>query len=350
MEVYLVGGAVRDLMMGIEPKDRDYVVIGETPESMTQAGFKQVGADFPVFLHPETGEEYALARTERKSGYGYHGFTTDHSPRVTLEEDLLRRDLTINSMAMDAHGNLIDPYFGRVDLEDGILKHTSEAFREDPVRILRTARFAARYNFDVAPNTMTLMRGMIKIGEFDHLTPERVWVEFEKGLKEDSPGRMFAILAQCGALKKIPVWDVESTVPLIRARAVTESFNVRVASLFTGVSYETFLANRIPTDIAEIAVTADQISAYIENIQDTQNVDRFMDMIRRTDYIRRPDRFWAAVLSNTCKGVMVPRNVIWALHDVAAVNAGSIALSCLDKSKIKETVHAARVAAIVHHF
>ncbi|MCX7960925.1 MAG: multifunctional CCA tRNA nucleotidyl transferase/2'3'-cyclic phosphodiesterase/2'nucleotidase/phosphatase, partial [Burkholderiales bacterium] len=182
MKAYVVGGAVRDELLGLPVADRDWVVVGATPEQMTAAGFRPVGRDFPVFLHPVTGEEYALARTERKSGRGYRGFTVYCAPEVTLEEDLARRDLTINAMARDEDGRLIDPFGGARDIAAGVLRHVSEAFAEDPVRILRVARFAARYGFRVADETMALMRRMVEAGEVDHLVPERVWQELARGL------------------------------------------------------------------------------------------------------------------------------------------------------------------------
>ena len=200
----MVGGAVRDELLGLPVADRDYVVLGETPERMTARGFKPVGGEFPVFLHPETGEEYALARTERKSGRGYHGFVFYAAPDVSLEDDLRRRDLTINAMAKDAEGNLLDPHGGARDLRAGILRHVSEAFAEDPVRILRTARFAARFpEFEIAGETLELMRRIVAAGECDHLTVERVWRELARGLMEPKPSRMVDALRECGALEKI---------------------------------------------------------------------------------------------------------------------------------------------------
>ncbi len=206
MKTYLVGGAVRDRLLGLEPRERDWVVVGATPEEMKARGFRQVGKDFPVFLHPQTGEEYALARTERKTAPGYHGFDVHASPEVTLEEDLRRRDLTINAMAMDEEGRLIDPFGGARDLREGILRHVSPAFAEDPVRILRVARFAARFSrwgFRVAHSTNALMRSMVEAGEVDALVPERVWAETEKALGEEHPERYFEVLRGCGALARI---------------------------------------------------------------------------------------------------------------------------------------------------
>ncbi|GAB6039981.1 multifunctional CCA addition/repair protein [Endothiovibrio diazotrophicus] len=206
MEIYLVGGAVRDKLLGLEPKERDWVVVGSTPQEMLARGFTRVGKDFPVFLHPETKEEYALARTERKSGRGYHGFEVHASPEVTLEEDLARRDLTINAIAEAADGTLIDPFNGREDLDAGRLRHVSNAFIEDPVRVLRIARFAARFGqwgFRVAHGTNALMRRMVENGEVDHLVAERVWQELAKTLADPRPSRFFEVLRGCGALARI---------------------------------------------------------------------------------------------------------------------------------------------------
>ena len=205
MQIYMVGGAVRDTLLGRPVNDRDWVVVGATPQEMLAQGYLPVGRDFPVFLHPETREEYALARTERKSAPGYRGFVVHSAPDVTLEEDLSRRDLTINAIAATADGisagDLFDPYSGVRDLQKRVLRHVTEAFREDPVRILRVARFAARFtDFSVAPETLQLMREMVAHGEVDHLVPERVWQELARGLMEERPSRMFEVLRECGAL------------------------------------------------------------------------------------------------------------------------------------------------------
>jgi len=204
LECYEVGGAVRDALLGLPVHDRDWVVVGTTPERMTELGFRPVGRDFPVFLHPVTHEEYALARTERKTGRGYRGFVVQCAPDVSLEDDLHRRDLTINAIARAADGTIIDPWGGRRDLRDGVLRHVSEAFAEDPVRILRVARFAARFErFTVAPETFALMRAMVAAGEVDALVPERVWQEVSRGLMERRPSRMLAVLHACGALARL---------------------------------------------------------------------------------------------------------------------------------------------------
>jgi tRNA nucleotidyltransferase (CCA-adding enzyme) len=214
MKTYLVGGSVRDEILGLPVTDHDHVVVGSTPEEMVRLGYRAVGKDFPVFLHPETHEQYALARTERKVSRGYKGFEVYASPEVSLQEDLARRDLTIKSIAKDENGNIIDPFGGVADLEAGLLRHISPAFTEDPVRVLRTARFAARFGFRIAPETLTLMSEMVHNGEVDALVPERVWQEFARGLMEHKPSRMFYALRECGALTRLmPEVDTLFGVP-----------------------------------------------------------------------------------------------------------------------------------------
>ncbi|MDF7759223.1 multifunctional CCA addition/repair protein [Kosakonia cowanii] len=217
MKSYLVGGAVRDTLLGLPVKDRDWVVVGATPQEMLDAGYQQVGRDFPVFLHPQSREEYALARTERKSGSGYTGFTCYAAPDVTLEQDLLRRDLTVNALAQDENGTIIDPFNGQQDLRQRTLRHVSPAFNEDPLRVLRVARFAARYahlSFRIADETMRLMRDMTAAGELAHLTPERVWKETESALRTRNPQVYFQVLRDCGALKVLfPEIDALFGVP-----------------------------------------------------------------------------------------------------------------------------------------
>ncbi len=204
MKTYLVGGAVRDALMGHTGSDRDWVVVGGTPEALVAQGYQPVGRDFPVFLHPDTHEEYALARTERKTAPGYHGFVVHAAPDVTLEQDLARRDLTINAIAQDEHGQRTDPYGGERDIQAKVLRHVTDAFREDPVRILRVARFAARFpDFTVAPETLTLMREMVADGEVDALVSERVWQELSRGLMAAQPSRMLQVLRECGALQRL---------------------------------------------------------------------------------------------------------------------------------------------------
>ncbi|HEM6707928.1 TPA: multifunctional CCA addition/repair protein [Citrobacter koseri] len=217
MKIYLVGGAVRDALLGLPVKDKDWVVVGATPQEILDAGYQQVGRDFPVFLHPQTREEYALARTERKSGSGYTGFTCYAAPDVTLEEDLQRRDLTINALAQDDDGHIVDPYQGRRDLDNRLLRHVSPAFSEDPLRVLRVARFAARYahlSFRIADETLALMRDMTAAGELEHLTPERVWKETENALTTRNPQVFFQVLRDCGALRVLfPEVDALFGVP-----------------------------------------------------------------------------------------------------------------------------------------
>jgi tRNA nucleotidyltransferase (CCA-adding enzyme) len=214
---YLVGGAVRDALLGIRTAERDWVVVGSTPGEMLDKGFKQVGASFPVFLHPDSGEEYALARTEKKQGHGYHGFNVDFHPAVTLEEDLQRRDLTINAIARDADGELVDPYGGQQDLEQRVLRHVSGAFVEDPLRVLRVARFAARFahlGFRVHASTLALMREIVRSGELQHLAPERSWREIERAMETSSPSEFVRVLRDCGALLDLlPEIDVLFGVP-----------------------------------------------------------------------------------------------------------------------------------------
>ncbi|HNO76131.1 multifunctional CCA addition/repair protein [Nitrosomonas mobilis] len=214
MRTYLVGGSVRDELLGLPVQDHDYVVVGATPAQLEQMGYRPVGKDFPVFLHPETHEQYALARTERKISRGYKGFEIYATPGVTLQEDLARRDLTINALAKDEHGEIIDPFGGIADLQAGILRHIGPAFVEDPVRVLRVARFAARLGFQVAPETLALMKQMVHDGEVDALVAERVWQEMARGLMESHPSRMFYVLHECGALARImPEVDVLFGVP-----------------------------------------------------------------------------------------------------------------------------------------
>ncbi len=217
LEIYQVGGAVRDQLLGLDPPDRDFVIVGATPEQMIERGFKPVGRDFPVFIHPTSGEEYALARTERKSGRGYHGFTFHTGADVTLDDDLARRDLTVNAIAMDREGRLIDPHGGKRDLDQKVLRHVSPAFSEDPVRILRLARFGARFaSFDIAAETLELCRRMVADGEVDALVAERVWQEMKKALMEPVPSRFFEILRQVDALKAVlPEVDVLFGVPQV---------------------------------------------------------------------------------------------------------------------------------------
>lgn len=238
MQKYIVGGFIRDTLLGLKPNDRDWVVVGETPDSMIAAGFKQVGADFPVFLD-DMGEEHALARTERKTGKGYHGFETTYDSSVTLEDDLRRRDLTINAMAMDEDGNIIDPFGGQEDLQEGVLRHVSEAFGEDPVRVLRVARFAARFDYSVSKPTLNLMKNLAKSGELDSLTNERVWLELEKMISTAvAPEKFFGVLKKCKALKRVFPCLVDMNYKKIEHNCTFDFDECNFASIFFHVDVE----------------------------------------------------------------------------------------------------------------
>ena len=313
MKTYQVGGAVRDELLGLPVKDRDYVVVGSTPEEMARLGYKPVGKDFPVFLHPQTHAEYALARTERKTARGYHGFQVYAEPDVTLEQDLSRRDLTINAIAKDENGQLTDPYGGEGDLRDKVLRHVSAAFTEDPVRVLRVARFAARFkDFTVAPETMTLMRAMAASGEVDSLVAERVWQEFAKGLKETTPSRMFATLIKADALYRI-VPEFSHLAPgdralqkLDRAAANKATLAVRYATLVASIDAPDALPRadlqassieivakrlRVPSDCADLAKLAQRHSRAIANARKLAS-EPLLALLLNADSLRRPTRFF----------------------------------------------------------
>ncbi len=299
MKTYRVGGSVRDQLLGLPVQDRDYVVVGATPEAMVAKGFKPVGADFPVFLHPDTREEYALARTERKSGTGYKGFTIHASPEVTLEEDLARRDLTINAMAMDEAGNLVDPYGGRRDIDATLLRHVGPAFAEDPVRILRVARFAARFadrGFRVAEDTLALMQGMVQSGEADHLVAERVWQEMAKGLVEARPDAMVDVLQRCGALARIGPELAQATIDLQLLRETgghPPGVEARFAALCLGLDPDAAqqLCDRwkVPAacrDLALAAIRATPHAARLESLRPAE----LLELFDLWDALRRPHR------------------------------------------------------------
>jgi tRNA nucleotidyltransferase (CCA-adding enzyme) len=304
VKTYVVGGAVRDQLLGLDVRDRDHVVVGASPEEMARSGFKPVGADFPVFLHPETHEEYALARTERKTAPGYKGFTFHASPDVTLEEDLKRRDLTINAMARGTEGELVDPHGGERDLRAGILRHVSEAFAEDPVRILRVARFAARFGFAVAPETLALMRRMVEAGEADALVPERVWQEVERGLMERTPSRMLAVLAECGALARVlpeidralaraPGMLARLTARVDLASRMGSPLPVRYAALLLDLEPEEVasLSARInaPGDCRDLAVLAAREREPLRH-PEAFTAETLLGALERCDAFRRPER------------------------------------------------------------
>ena len=345
MKVYLVGGAVRDELLGLPVKERDYVVVGATPEEMVRLGFKPVGKDFPVFLHPATHEEHALARTERKSGRGYKGFKVYAAPEVTLEEDLKRRDLTINAMAKAEDGTLIDPFGGKKDLlEARLLRHVSEAFAEDPVRILRVARFAARFGFAVAPATLDLMKGMVASGEADYLVSERVWQEFSKGLAEKHPDRMFDVLGQCSLLRKL--------LPEIKEapRRLSGSIPVRFALLAwpLGESQVKALCERlrVPGEVRALALAASKNRATLR-AAGAASADVLLGLLKSADAFRRPERFAELLeVARLAEPGIDTARAERALNAAAAVDAGAIAARAASPAEIPKLVDRARVEAI----
>jgi tRNA nucleotidyltransferase (CCA-adding enzyme) len=405
MKIYVVGGAIRDEMLGLPVRDRDYVVVGATPEQMAAQGYRPVGKDFPVFLHPQTQEEYALARTERKTAAGYHGFQFFYAPDVTLEEDLARRDLTINAMAREVlpgdvmSETVVDPFDGAADLEARVFRHVSDAFLEDPVRILRVARFAARFSdFTVAPETMALMRRMVEAGEADALVPERVWQEVARGLMEDKPSRMFDVLRECGALARVlpevdglygvpqradyhPEVDTGVHVMMVIDHAAAQGYAlpVRFAALTHDLGKGTTPEDVLPRHIGHEGRSVDLLKPLCDRLRvpnecrdlavlvarEHSNIHRVMNMgaaaivrmFERSDALRKPARFAEAL--QACEADLRGR-LNWenapypqaerlrvALVAVRAVDAGAIARDCGgDAEKIKEAVHRARVKAV----
>lgn len=319
MEIYLVGGAVRDAMLGFEGADRDWVVVGGTPEAMAAQGFQPVGKDFPVFLHPVTHEEYALARTERKTAPGYKGFVVHADPGVSLVEDLARRDLTINAMARASNGELIDPYGGANDLTQGVLRHVTDAFREDPVRILRLARFAARFpHFTVADATLQLMRDMVAQGEVDALVSERVWQELARGLMATRPSRMLQVLHDCGALARlVPEWgDGLALQPLVDEAARQDApLAVRWAVLCHALSVPALLALcerlRVPVPCRDMAEGVGRELGALQNAH-TMSPAEVLALLHRCDALRRPERF---IESLWAVAVLCPQS---AVRDIGA--------------------------------
>ena len=424
MQIYLVGGAVRDALLGLPVKDRDWVAVGATAQALLAQGYLPVGKDFPVFLHPQTHEEFALARTERKTAPGYHGFSVHAAPEVTLEEDLARRDLTINSIAVCAYppqasaqlgtyttpdprawqapGVLIDPYGGRQDIDNKVLRHVTDAFREDPVRILRVARLAARFcDFTVAPETRQLMQGMVQSGEADHLVPERVWQELARGLMESTPSRMFEVLRDCGALARLlpevnALWgvpqradyhpEIDTGAHLLLVLDMSARLNaplpVRLACLFHDLGKATTPAHllprhlgheersakllqgvcerlRIPTDCRELA---DVVAREHGNIHRSGDLSAaaVVRLLERCDAFRKPQRFADIVLACECdargRGGLAEspypqaRRLLTALSAAQAVATNSIASHAMatgiSGQKIGELIHAARVEAV----
>ena len=355
---------MRDELLGLPVQDRDYVVVGADPGEMLRQGFKPVGADFPVFLHPDTHEEYALARTERKTGPGYRGFTFHAAPSVTLEEDLLRRDLTINAMARGDDGRLVDPHGGAADLKAGILRHVSAAFAEDPVRILRVARFAARFGFAIAPETLALMVAMVERGEADALVPERVWQEVARGLMEKSPARMIAVLRECGALARIlPELDHAFSDPRVpeqlaarlgRAAAQGYELPVRYALLVldTGAEPAAALGARLNApadcrDLARLAILHSDLFARPGAI-DAESV---LAILERSDAFRRPERLDRLVEVAECaeggdarEARRTGERLRQALTAARAIDAAAIARE--HPADVAGAIRRARLAAI----
>jgi tRNA nucleotidyltransferase (CCA-adding enzyme) len=335
MKIYLVGGAVRDRLLGRPVSERDFVVVGATPDELVAQGFRPVGKDFPVFLHPRTGEQYALARTERKTGPGYYGFATRFSPDVTLEEDLVRRDLTVNAMAEDEHGAIVDPHGGRRDLEARVLRHVSDAFVEDPLRVLRVARFATRFaplGFTVAPETLDLMRRIVASGEVASLVPERIWVETERALGEANPVVYFEVLRACGALDAVfpeiaalfgvpqpPKWhpEIDTGVHTLQvldvAAELATDTTVRFAALVHDVGkgltppeqwprhigheeagarlIERMCARlKVPNEHRELAVLVARHHALVHRAAELRP-GTVLELLEATDAFRRPERF-----------------------------------------------------------
>jgi tRNA nucleotidyltransferase (CCA-adding enzyme) len=310
MQVYLVGGAVRDELLGLPVKERDWVVVGATPDQMLALGYTPVGRDFPVFLHPQSKEEYALARLERKSGPGYRGFVTDTSAGVTLEQDLLRRDLTINAIARASDGTLIDPYDGQGDLERRLLRHVSDAFVEDPVRVLRVARFSARFaslGFSVAEPTRELMQRMVRAGEVAALVPERVWRELERALAESNPEQFFIELQECHALAVIlpemaVMWRHVPDASKVLQSAIRLGANaeVRFAALIGALEVDAIekmcLRLRVPGPYRELAILCSRLAARI-GASAGLDAESLLDLLEAADAVRRPERFTALLLA-----------------------------------------------------
>jgi tRNA nucleotidyltransferase (CCA-adding enzyme) len=368
MQVYLVGGAVRDELLGIAVRERDWVVVGATPEQMLKAGYQPVGQDFPVYLHPETREEYALARQERKVGPGYRGFVTEFPPTVTLEQDLLRRDLTINAMARGAAGELIDPYGGERDLRARVLRHVSVAFSEDPVRVLRVARFTARFaalGFAIAPPTLALMRQLVASGEMAALVPERVWRELERALLEPLPERFFEVLARCGALPIVlpelaSMWPsagpaAEAARRLKAAAALSTEGAVRLAALTAPLAPAQMEALagrlRLPTDYSDLCALAARLGDFIGRADQLDAEGQFK-LLEAVDALRRPQRLSRLLLvGEALAGVGVtpwpPGAALRrALDCVAAVTVSSAGLTALTGPEAGAALRAARLAAL----
>ncbi len=408
MRTYLVGGAVRDALLGHPGSDRDWVVVGSTPEAMVAQGFLPVGRDFPVFLHPQTREEHALARTERKTARGYHGFAFQADPTVTLEQDLARRDLTVNAMAVPAErlhpdgrfeaADLIDPFGGQADLQAGVLRHVTDAFGEDPVRILRLARFAARFpTFGVAPQTLALMRQMVADGEVDHLVPERVWQEVSRGLMTPGPSRLLDSLRACGALRVLlpevdRLWGVPQrpehhpevdtgvhlNMVLDTSARLHAPLAVRFACLCHDLGKGTTPADVLPRHLGHEQRSVALLRALCERLRvpreckelaevvarEHGNIHRsgelgaaaVLRLLERCDAVRRPERFDAVLLACECdaRGRLGLQDQPYpqagrlrrALHAALGVDTAAIAADCPPGPQIATAIARAREAAI----
>ena len=398
MQIYLVGGAVRDRLLGLAVKDRDYVVVGATPDEMIAAGYRPVGKDFPVFLHPDTHQEYALARTERKTGKGYKGFSVYADPAVTLEQDLARRDFTINAIAQTDDGELFDPFRGQVDIQQKILRHVTDAFAEDPVRILRAARFMARFTeFTLAPGTLALMREMVAAGEVDALVPERVWQELAKGLMEKQPSRMFETLRACGALHRIlpaldALWGVPQTalyhpeidtgvhVMMVIDYAAKQGFSlpVRFAALTHDLGKGTTPADvlprhighelrsvalihevvsklKVPNDCKDLALVVAKYHGKLHAVRQMK-ASTLLQFLEALDAFRQRARFDDFLLACECDSrgrlgleqcpLDDAHHLSRALLAALTVDAGAIARTCDGPTDIKSAIFAARQQAI----
>ena len=406
MKIYQVGGSVRDKLLGLPAVDRDYVVVGATVDEMLAAGYQPVGKDFPVFLHPETKEEYALARTERKSGRGYTGFAFEAAPDVTLEEDLLRRDLTINAMAVDTHGTLVDPYGGAKDIAAKVLRHVSNAFAEDPLRVLRLARFAARFTeFSVAPETLVLCKQLVADGEVRELVAERVWQEIARGLMEAQPSRMFEVLRACGALAELApelnrLWgvpqkaqwhpEIDTGIHIMQVIDYAANRQWPLATRFAALTHdlgkgltpadilpahhahearsvklEAELCERwrVPRDCADLATHVAAEHGNLGKLADMRPAT-VHDVLMRCDVLRRPERF--VQMLDACEADKSSRRAVGlpesagepftaradamaALAAMQSVDAGAVAATMVAQGKtarIAEAVREARIEAI----
>ena len=362
---YVVGGAVRDALLGLPQSDRDWVVVGATPQQLLDLGYRAIGKDFPVFLHPDTHEEVALARTERKTGPGYTGFSFHAAPEVTLEEDLARRDLTINAIAQAEDGTLIDPFGGQADIRARVLRHVSAAFVEDPVRLLRLARLAARFpDFTVAPETMALLRHMVAAGEVDALVPERVWQELQRGLMTTTPQRLIDVLRDCGALARLlPAldehWNAERARVLACCALQQAPLPVRWACLMHGLSGQAAVGQRLRVS-ADCLASANLLAREEGGVHGSGLLDAqaLMTLFERCDALRRPERF--AALLQACACVASPGGDATAypprmrlpplLQAAATVDTATVAAEAAASGKagpaIGESVRAARIAAL----